>query len=194
MFKTVSFFYHCLFFSFTVACLFLLLLLIFFFYCCSSSSFIIAYLLLLSLLVFFFYCCSSSSFIVAHLLLLLLLIFFFYCCLSSSFIIACFLLLLLLVFFFYHCLSSSFIIACHIFSQAHYYFLTQTIYLAAQSSDTSQFQLGLKQADHKNKILMQNIHNAKHMQSKHIIRHILINQSQVQDSHEKHTQHKAYTE
>jgi len=126
--------------------------------------FIIAYFFLL-LLIFFFYYCLFSSFIVAYLLLLSLLIFFFYCCLSSSFIIA-------------HC----------IFSQAHYYFLTQIIYLAAQSLDVSQFQLELKQVDHRNKILTQSIHNTKHTQSKCIIRHVSINQSQVQDSYEKHTQ------
>ena len=169
-------------------------LLIFFFYYCLSSSFIVACFLLLLLLIFFFYCYLFSFFTVTHLLLLLLLIFFFYHCLSSSFIIACLLLLLLLVFFFYCCSSSSFIVACHIFSQACYYFLTQTIYLAAQSSDASQFQLELKWADHENKILMQSIHNTKHMQNKCVIRHVLINQSWVQDSHEKHTQHKAYTE
>ncbi len=147
-----------------------------------------------ALLIFFFYYCLSSSFIVTCFLLLLLLVFFFYHCLSSSFIIAHLLFLLLLVFFFYCCLSSSFIIACYIFSQACCYFLTQTIYSAVQSSDASQFQLELKQADHENKILMQSIHNTKHMQNKCIIRCISINQSQVQDSHEKHTQHKAYTE
>ena len=34
----------------------------------------------------------------------------------------------------------------------------------------------------------------KYTQNKYIIKHVSINQSQVQDSHEKHIQHEAYIE
>jgi len=72
------------------------------------------------------------------------------------------------------CSPSSFTVARRISSQARRYFLTQTIYPAAQPSDASQFQLGLEQASHEYEILMWSAHNMKHIQGERVIRYISI--------------------
>ena len=88
-----------------------------------------------------------------------------------SFTVACLLLLSLLAFFFYCCSAPSFIVACLTSPQARRYAFTQTIYPAAQPSDLSQFQLGLEQASHEHEVLTRSIHNMRHTQSRHVIRH-----------------------